>query len=97
MIDSWRCVQQRILYSLAKPSPSITSQCLLPQYRYAVPGAIAYARTTNRAETVFIAHQVRFDASTGHPALVYRQTTQVSAACLMYSTSVIARNPDRDF
>ena len=57
---------------------------LTAPYRYAVPGAIVYARTTNRAETVFIAHQVRFDASTGHPALVYRQTTQVSAACLMY-------------
>jgi hypothetical protein len=53
-------------------------------YRYAVPGAIAYVRKTNEAETVFIAHQVRFDVSTGHPALVYRQAMQVSTTCLIY-------------
>lgn len=57
---------------------------LTASYRYAVPGAIAYVRTTNYADTVFIAHQVRFDVSTGHPALVYWQTTQVSVASLMY-------------
>lgn len=62
------------------PGETITEHhlaMLTAPYRYAVPGAIAYVRTTNKAETGFIAHQVRFDVSTGHPALVYHQATQV--------------------